>query len=198
RQRSAVARPHPRTVPLSGQSGSASVTVTPTPVASVDVPPPTASILVNGTLQLTATLKDANGNPLTGRSVTWQTGDAAVADVNAGGMVTGKTVGGPVTITATSEGKSGTAGVTVSASAPVATVAVAPPTASMQVNASAPLKATPKDATGNPLSGRGVTWQTGNATIAVVDGNGLVTGKAVGGPITITATSEGKSGTASV
>src|SRR5205809_2661113 len=181
-----------------GKSGMSAITVTLAPVASVVVTPATATILVNGTVQLTATLKDANGNPLTGRSVTWQTGDAAVADVNAGGMVTGKTVGGPVTITATSEGKSGTAAVTVSASAPVATVDVAPPTASVPVAASTQLTATPKDAHRNPLSGRVVTWQTSNATIAMVDGNGLVTGKALGGPITITATSEGKSGTASV
>ena len=183
---------------VEGKSGTAAVTVTLAPVASVVVTPATATILVNGTVQLTATLKDANGNPLTGRSVTWQTGDAAVADVNAGGMVTGKTVGGPVTITATSEGKSGTAAVTVSASAPVATVDVAPPTASVQVGASTQLTATPKDANGNPLSGRVVIWRTGNATIADVDANGLVTGKAAGGPITIMATSEGTSGTSAV
>src|SRR5205809_378548 len=181
-----------------GKSGTSAITVTLTPVASVDVAPPTGSIQVGATLQLTATPKDANGKPLTGRSVTWQTGDAAVADVNAGGMVTGKTVGGPVTITATSEGKSGTAAVTVSASAPVATVDVAPPTASVQVGASTQLTATPKDANGNPLSGRVVIWRTGNATIADVDANGLVTGKAAGGPITIMATSEGTSGTSAV
>src|SRR5207247_5083981 len=110
----------------------------------------------------------------------------------------GKTVGRPVTITATSEGSTGPAWAMTSAPAPVATVDVAPPTASVQVGASTQLTATPKDANGNPLSGRVVIWRTGNATIADVDANGLVTGKAAGGPITIMATSEGTSGTAAV
>src|SRR2546422_413975 len=180
-----------------GKSGSAAVTVTPIPVATVAVTPPTASIVVGATVQLSATPQDAAGNPLTGRTVTWQTSDGTIATVDATGLVTGKALGGPVTITATSEGKAGTAAVTVTP-IPVATVAVAPPTASIVVGATVQLSATPQDAVGNPLTGRTITWQSGNAAVASVDSNGVVTGKAVGGPVTITATSEGKSGTAAV
>jgi uncharacterized protein YjdB len=180
-----------------GKSGSSAVTVIPIPVASVDVTPAAASIALNGTVQLTATPKDANGNPLTGRTVTWQTSDATIATVDAAGLVTGQALGGPVTITATSEGKSGTSSVTVSTT-PVASVAVTPASASVQVDATVQLTATPKDANGNPLTGRTVTWQTSDATKATVDANGLVTGKAAGGPVTITATSEGKSGTSAI
>src|SRR6266702_7889667 len=57
-----------------GQSGTSTITVTtatPVPVATVTVAPATASILTNATVQLTATLKDAGGNPLTGRTVVW-------------------------------------------------------------------------------------------------------------------------------
>src|SRR2546422_938350 len=180
-----------------GKSGSAAVTVTPIPVATVAVTPPTASIVVGATVQLSATPQDAAGNPLTGRTVTWQTSDGTIATVDATGLVTGKALGGPVTITATSEGKAGTAAVTVTP-IPVATVAVAPPTASIVVGATVQLSATPQDAVGNPLTGRTITWQSGNAAVASVDANGLVTGKGAGGPVTVTATSEGKSGTAAI
>src|SRR5260370_1371949 len=69
-------------------------------------PPPVA---VGATVQLTATPKDAAGNVLTGRVVTWTTSNSAVATVSSTGLVTGVAPGGPVTITATSEGQSGTA-----------------------------------------------------------------------------------------
>src|SRR5438034_718523 len=57
--------------------------------------------------------------------------------------------------------------------------------------------ATPKDALGNPLSGRVVTWASTAPGVAAVSGTGLVTGLGIGG-VTITATSEGQSGSAAV
>src|SRR2546426_141607 len=180
-----------------GKSGTSGVTVTPAPVASVDVTPSPASVVVGTTLQLTATPKDAAGNALTGRSVTWATSDATIATVDANGLVTGKAAGGPVTITATSEGKSGSSAVTVNA-VPVASVDVSPASGTIQVAATIQLTASPKDASGNPLTGRIVTWSTSDAGLATVDANGLVTGKAAGGPVTVTATSEGKAGTAAI
>jgi len=180
-----------------GKSGTSAVTVTPPPVATVDVTPSPASVVVGTTVQLTATPKDGNGNPLTGRTVTWATSDANLATVDANGLVTGNAAGGPVTITATSEGKSGSSAVTVNA-VPVATVDVSPASGTIQVGATIQLTATPKDANGNPLTGRAVTWSTSNAALATVDANGLVTGAAAGGPVTLTATIEGKTGTAAI
>jgi hypothetical protein len=109
---------------------------------------------------------------------------------------------GTVTITATSEGKSGTASVTVTAVAPpppvpVATVAVTPATNSIPVGSTVQLAATTRDANGATLTGRVVTWSSSNTAAATVSGSGLVSGVAAG-TVTITATSEGKSGTASV
>src|SRR5213079_2567308 len=75
--------------------------------------PATAGVAVGSTVQLTATPKDANGNPLTGRVVTWQSSNSAIASVNGSGLVSGVAAGGPVTITATSEGRSGTPAITV-------------------------------------------------------------------------------------
>ena len=178
-----------------GQSGTASVTVSSIPVASVTVSPSPASVQQGATVQLTATPKDANGNPLNGRVVTWSSNNTAVARVNGSGLVTG--VGaGTATITATSEGQSGTSDVTVTL-APVASVTVTPSPASVAVGLTVQLTATPKDANGNPLSGRVVTWSSNNTAVATVNGSGLVSG-VTAGSATITATSEGKTGTSAV
>src|SRR5207247_123825 len=98
-----------------GKSGTAAITVTPAPVATVAVTPTTASLTVGQTTQLSATLKDANGNTLTGRTVAWTSSNTSMATVSSSGLVTGVTAGS-ATITATSEGKSGTAAITVTTS----------------------------------------------------------------------------------
>jgi hypothetical protein len=87
------------------------------PVATVTLSPASGSVGVAGTLQLAATLRAANGALLTGRVVTWSSSNALVASVNSGGLVTGVLVGS-ATITATSEGQSGSAPVTVTALPP--------------------------------------------------------------------------------
>ena len=178
-----------------GQSGTSSVSVTPVSVASVAVTPASASVQVGQTVQFTATLKDASGNTLSGRVVTWVSSNTGVASVSSSGLATAKAAG-TATITATSEGKSGTSTVTVT-SVPVASVTVNPGSANLQVGQTVQLTATPKDATGNALSGRVVTWASGNSGVASVSGNGLVTAKAAGSA-TITATSEGQNGTAAI
>src|SRR5205823_5662022 len=72
----------------------------PAPVASVTVSPAATSVSVGATVQLTATLKDASGNVLTGRSLTWASSTLGMATVSTGGLVTGVAVGA-ATITAT-------------------------------------------------------------------------------------------------
>src|SRR5213596_2549430 len=166
------------------------------PVASVTVTPGTARVTVGQTVQLTATPRDASGNPLTGRVITWQSSDNSIATVNGSGLVTGAGPGGPVTMTATSEGQSGTATVTVTL-APVAAVTVTPSSGTVAIGRTVQLTATPRDASGNPLTGRAIGWSSSDNTIATVNSSGLVTG-VVAGAVTITATSEGQSGTASI
>lgn len=186
-----------------GRSGTSAVTVTAVPVATVTVAGG-GSVVAGQTLQLTATLRDAAGNVLTGRTITWGSSSPATATVSGSGLVTGVVAGGPVTITATSEGRSGTASVTVTAPppppppAPVATVALAPASTSISTGQSVQLVATLRDAAGNVLTGRTITWASGNTAVATVSGTGLVAGVAAGGPVTITATSEGRSGTSAI
>ncbi len=88
----------------------------PAPVASVTVTPSSATVEVGGTVQLSAQLRDAQGNVLTGRSVSWSSDNSNAASVSGTGVVTGESVGG-ATITAMSEGVSGEAAVDVTASA---------------------------------------------------------------------------------
>ncbi len=165
------------------------------PVDTVVVSPATARVFVGGTAQLGATAQDSTGNPLSGRTITWTSSNGGAASVNGSGLVTGISAG-TATITATSGGKSGSAAVTVVV-LPVATVSVSPATASVAVGSSVPLSATPRDSAGKALNGRVVSWATSDVAVATVSSSGVVTGVAAGAA-TITATSEGKSGTAAI
>src|SRR5207247_1257785 len=180
---------------VDGKGGTSTLPVPPVPVASVEVTPPSASVQAGQTVQLTATPKDAGGTPLSGRTVTWSSSNTAAATVSNSGLVSGVTPGTD-TITATSEGKSGTSSVTVT-NVPVATVEVTPPSASVQAAQTVQLTATPKDAGGTPLSGPEVPRSGDGTAVATVSSSGLVSG-VTPGSATITATSEGKSGTSSV
>src|SRR5207245_11274032 len=115
---------------------------------------------VGPTVQLTAAPKDASGNPLSGRVVTWASSNTAVATVNGSGLVSG-VAAGPATITATSEGQSGMATVTVT-NVPVATVAVSPVTAGVEAGATVQLAATPKGGSGKRPASRVVRWRGSN------------------------------------
>ena len=174
---------------------TAAVPTVPAPVATVSVSPATASVVAGNTQQLATILRDAGGNSLTGRTVTWTSSSAAVATVSATGLVTAVSPGS-TTITATSEGKSGSASIAVTV-VPVATASVSPATASAPVGQTVQLTATLKDASGNVLSGRTISWASDNSGVATVSGTGLVAAVSPGSA-TITATSEGRSGTASI
>ena len=103
---------------------------------------------------------------------------------------------GTATITATSEGKSGTSTITVT-KIPVGSVTVAPPTKAMLVTQTFPLTATVTDTAGNVVTDRVVTWGSSNTAVATVSAAGVVTAVAPG-TATITATSETKSGTSTI
>jgi CubicO group peptidase (beta-lactamase class C family) len=165
----------------------------PVAVATVTVTPDSADVLVQGTVALTATTRDADGTVLAGRSVTWQSAHPAIASVSAAGLVTGVAVG-TATITATSEGKQGTARVRV-LPVPVASVTVSPGSGEVPFRGTLALSAATRDAGGNLLTGRPVTWLSSDPAVATVSATGVVTGVRPG-TVTITATSEGQQGQA--
>jgi len=177
-----------------GKSGIATITVTRTPVASVVLLPNQASVAIGATFQLSASTLDAGGATLTGRAIIWTTSNAAVATVNASGLVTG-VAPGTTTITAASEGKTSTSTVTVSQGA-VARVEVTPASLSMQVGQTQQLVAAAKDGNGNVITGKTVVWASDNLSVATVSG-GSVLARATG-TATITATVDGISGRSAV
>ncbi|HEX6315641.1 MAG TPA: Ig-like domain-containing protein, partial [Gemmatimonadaceae bacterium] len=178
-----------------GKTTPASVTVSAIPVASVEVQPPTLTLVDGQTGQLQARPVDAAGQPLVGRTVLWFTNNAAVATVTSNGLVTAQSPG-TATITATSEGKSGTMHLTVTPPVPNAVV-LTPAQVVVQEGATATVSAQVLDSQGSDLPGATVTYATSNAAVATVSASGVITGVAPG-KATITGTSGGKTGTAEV
>lgn len=187
------------TVPVAasveGKSAVAQIQVLPVPVVAVRVSPSSRDLTVGETAQLTAEPLDAQGNVLSGRSVAWSSGRPDVATVSATGAVTARSPGNAI-ITATVEGKSGVGAITVSP-APVASVAVSPTSATLIVGQTLQLEAQPRDGSGRPLDGRTMTWSTNRPNVATVTSTGIVAAISPG-TATITATSEGRSGTATI
>jgi hypothetical protein len=73
---------------------------------------------VGATQQLSATTRDASGNLLTSRVVTWSSANTGIASVNSNtGLVTA-VAAGTIQVTATSETKTGTSTITVQAAPP--------------------------------------------------------------------------------
>ena len=178
-----------------GSADSVTGTVPPPSVASVAVIVGSVNLIVGANTQASATLKDASGNVLTGRTVSWSTNSVDVATVTPAGLVTA-VAAGSVAITATSEGQSGSAGVTVTP-VPVASVSVSLAASTLTVGATTQATATLKDANGNVLTGRGVIWASSNTTVATVSTSGVVTAVSAG-TASITASSEGQSGSVGV
>ncbi|MYA63311.1 MAG: Ig domain-containing protein [Gemmatimonadetes bacterium] len=169
----------------------------PVPVpTTVEVTPAASTLSALGeTVQLTATVSDQNGNVMSGASVTWSSGDASVATVNATGLVTAAG-NGTATITATSGNASGTATVTVEQAA--AAITVAPDSVPLtELGETAQLTAEVTDANGNVIANATVSWSSGDEAVATVDAAGLVTAVA-NGSTSVTATAGGHSASAAV
>ena len=158
------------------------------------ITPGSVTLRPGATQQFSAEVRDGKtGNVLTGQTVTWSTADTLIARVNASGLVT---VVGPGTagITARYGPAVAVAGVVVLA--PVTSVVVSASPSTLTVGATTQLTVQARDASGAPQA-REVTYSTSAPAVATVSSTGLVT--AVGaGSATITATSEGQSGTVSI
>src|SRR5205823_6421499 len=107
---------------------------------------------------------------------------------------------GMATVFATSQGKTGQATITVGPPAPVATVTVVPGSATLTSGDNATFTAQLRDAAGNILRNRPVSWSTSDPSVISVSGSGtlaLVQPRAVGSAF-LRATSEGKTGQATI
>jgi trimeric autotransporter adhesin len=180
-------------VSAGGKSALIPVTVNPRPISLVRVTPSPLTLLAGASGQLTAQALDAGGSNVTGRPVIWATSSAAIATVTSTGLVTG-VAAGTANLTATIDGVVGSSVVNVQP-VPVASIILAPSSATVIVGQSLQLTATPRDSVGNALSGRPINWTSSNASIASVSSTGLVTALSRG-TSTITASSERASATA--
>lgn len=176
-----------------GRSGSASLAVTPAPVAAVTVVLARAAVIAGETSQATASLRDARGDALANRTVTWQSDNGVVASISGAGVVTTHAAG-TTTISATSEGVTGTA-VLVVAPVPVATVNVTLSPSTVPLGDTVLASAVTRDVAGGVLSGRAVAWTIDNPVVAEVSPAGVIATLTVG-TASVTATSEGRSGSA--
>lgn len=184
-----TARIHAR---VDGKAGFAELVVSarpPVAVASVELAPSSLSLETGDTRTLEAVPRDAQGNPLSGRTITWSSEDETVATVDAAGRIMAKKVGASA-ITATVEGKSASVALTVIRPA-VAWIGISPTSLVLEVGQSRQMAVVVRDARGNLLTDRVVTWKSDTSN-ASVSPTGLVTGVHPG-YATIIATSEGKS-----
>ena len=177
-------------------SGSAGVTVM-QPVASVEVSPSAETIGLGATLQLMAEGFDANGHAVAEAEFSWESSDAAIATVDASGLVTG-VAEGVATITASSGSASGAATITVvNVTGPVMSVEVSPSEETIGVGGTLQLTAEGLNESGHAVAEAEFSWESGDVAIATVDASGLVRGVAEG-VATITASSGGARGTATI
>ena len=161
------------------------------PPAPVE-PPRATTVVVNpaqvrlaaldAAVQLTAEVRDQNGQVMAGTAVTWSSSNAGVAEVDATGLVTA--VGnGTATIAAATGSVTGSAAVVVEQDA-VALSLTPEDVAFRALGDTLRLVAEGNDANGHPVK---VTWSSSDAGVAQVDASGLVTA-AGNGTATITAT----------
>lgn len=148
---------------------------------------------VGNTRQLVPTLLSPNGSAISGRAINFSSSNPTVASVSTGGLVSA-VIEGTTTITATSEGKPASVVVTVQRET-VASVRLTPQVAQLlRIGGQLQVTAQPLNATGQPLTGRAVTWFTNNPAVATVSQLGVVTAIGVGNA-TITVESETRTAT---
>lgn len=176
-----------------GLSRTIAVTVSQRPIALVRISPPAGTVTLGSTLTLQGEALDGTGALLPNRVFDWSSSAPAIATVNAFGVVTGVSVG-QATISATGEGKTGTAVVTVMP-APIASITIQPDGGSLPAGGTMILTATARDASGTALTGRRLEWTSSNDAVATVSSTGLLTAIAAGVvTITVTAPGEGPGG----
>ena len=193
------------TAALSGVTGSATVTV-PVPIVaktltSVAVSPATPSIAIGATQQFvaTATYSDSTTANVT-TSASWTSSNPAIAKITSPGLASALAAGS-ATITATIDGVSGGASLTVPPPAVTKTltsVAVTPATVTFAIGAAQQFIATAtySDSTTANVT-TSATWTSSNPTIAKITPGGVASALATGSA-TITATLSGVSGSASL
>ena len=161
---------------------------------TVTVTPATVGFTALGeTVQLSAQVRDQDGRIMEGFAVSWESTDAAIATVDANGLVTAAG-NGSAAVAASAWDASGSAAVTVAQA--VSEVALTPPADTMVAHGdTVRLVAEATDVNGHPVAGAEFAWASSDTLVAVVDGEGFVTGVGAG-DVEVTATAAGVAGVA--
>ena len=175
-----------------GVTGTATVVATDASLFAMTISPTSRTMYVTNTQQFTVAGKDSSGAAVAVRTTTWKSSNDNIATVSTTGLVTAKALG---TATISVEGITNTA-ITATATitvvpVPVASVVIAPVDTILRFRFPRQLVATTRDTAGGIL-GRPVKFTSSNVDVALLDDFGLATATGEG-PVTITATSEGKS-----
>ncbi|MDE0081131.1 MAG: Ig-like domain-containing protein [Gammaproteobacteria bacterium] len=160
---------------------------------TVSVSPAAAELAALGaTVQLAAEVLDQNGQAMAGATVTWTTGDATVATVDAAGLAAA-VANGTTAVTASAGSASG--GATVTVAQEIAGVAVSPAADTLLAGDTLRLMAAASDANGHAVEGTEFAWASNDTLVARVDDVGLVTAVGAGESV-VTAISSGVAGRA--
>lgn len=178
-----------------GRTAQAAVTITLPPIQTVTLNPSLDTVAVGTDRQFSATLRDVGGVVLLGRPLGWSSSNVTVAAVTATGNVIALQPG-TSTISASSEGRVGSAIVVVPARL-AGSVAVTPSVSTLAIGSTLTLQTQVTDNAGNVLTNRPLTFASDAPNVATVTAAGVVSALASGNA-RITATSEGRTGLASV
>ncbi len=179
-----------------GDSGMVPTDPPATVATTVSVTPATATMTALGeTVELSAVVLDQNGQVMAGATVTWSSADASVATVDGDGVVTGAG-NGSAAIAATAGSASGSAAITVAQA--ISAVQLSPAADTLVAfGDTVRITAEATDANGHPVVAGQFSWSSSDASVATVDGAGVVTG-AGNGSAAITATAGSASGSAAI
>lgn len=161
-------------------------------VASIAILQSTVAIGLGASLQLTAFAYNKSGKTIgDSAGFTWASSNASIARIDASGSAFGVALGGPVVVTASKDGFTATASVSVVP----ASIAISPAVTALAAGQSVQLTATALDASGAPISAGATAWSTNDNTVATVSPSGLLTAVA-SGMVTVNADIAGKRGIA--
>jgi hypothetical protein len=176
-------------------------------ISSIFITPSAGTLAAKSTLQLTATASysDQSTSPLTGSSVGWSSSDSTIATISNGGLVTG-VAPGTATMTASAQGISGTASITVTVQN-LSSITINTTQGSAVPQSSATISGVPAtlqfyayaNGSGNQDITNAVTWSSSNTNVATIStglssGSGVATSVAPGTTV-ITAQSAATTGT---
>ena len=145
--------------------------------AVVTVTSPSAKVMVNAQMRLSAAITDVAGTPLDASGLSWTTSDPTIASVSASGMVQGL-FPGDVSVTAT-DANSGAGGSTLLHVAP-SSISIQVSPAVFHVGESAMLAATAFDGAGKSIPGVTFQFRSGEPAVASMASDGSLSGMGEG------------------